>query len=195
MSKVYKRNKLLYGVGINDANYNTQPMIGSKQVMCKYYSTWKSMLERCYDSKYQTKYPTYIGCTVTEEWLTFSNFRNWMMLQDWEGKCLDKDTLAQGNKIYSPETCIFVTNAINLLFIKRDAGRGEYKLGVSFHKKKGKYISQCKIDGKNKFLGYYLTEEEAYQVYVSFKTAHIRTIALEQTDLRLREALLNYVVE
>ena len=30
-------------------------------------------------------------------------------------KCLDKDILVQGNKVYSPNTCIFVTNDINVL--------------------------------------------------------------------------------
>ena len=195
MSKLRTRNKLLYGVGINDADYNTQPYVDSKQVMCKYYSTWRDMLKRCYDSKYQIKYPTYIGCSVCDEWLTFSNFKKWMEIQDWENKCLDKDILAQNNKVYSPETCIFVTNAINLLFIKNDAVRGEYKLGVSFRKDSGKYLAHCNVNGKTKHLGYYLTEEEAYQVYKVFKQAHIRTLALEQTNLRLRDAMLNYVVE
>ena len=128
MSKLRTRNRLIHGVGINDANYNTQVRVNGKLVVCKYYRTWKNMLERCYDSNLHLKHPTYIGCIVCEEWLTFSNFKAWMETQDFGGKDLDKDILVKGNKIYSPETCIFVTNAINLLFIKRDAGRGEYKL-------------------------------------------------------------------
>ncbi len=195
MTKLYKRNKLVYGVGINDSDYNINTTIDSKQVICKYYLTWRSMLQRCYDSKYQVNKPTYIGCSVCEEWLTFSNFKNWMMLQDWEGKCLDKDILVQGNKVYSPSTCVFVTNAINALFTKSDAARGQYKLGVSFHKRDGMFTAQCKANGKNKFLGYYLTEEEAYQVYKIFKQAHIRNIALEQPDERLKQSMLQYIVE
>jgi hypothetical protein len=195
MRKVQTKTQLIYGVGINDADYCTNPTVSGKRVICKYYQTWYSMLQRCYSSKSQAKRPTYIGCAVCEEWLTFSNFKKWMETQDWEGKCLDKDILVQGNKVYSPETCIFVTDAINLLFIKSDAARGEYKLGVSFKKENGKYQAQCKMNSKVKHLGYYLTEEEAYQVYKIFKQAHIRTLALEQTNLRLRDAMLNYVVE
>jgi hypothetical protein len=195
MKKLHKRNKLTHGVGINDSDYNINPTVNGKQVPCKYHQTWRSMLNRCYNFKYQAKRPTYIGCTVTKEWLTFSNFKAWMETQDFEDKQLDKDILVQGNKIYSPDTCIFVTDTINKLFIKRDASRGEYKLGVCFKKENGKYQAACNVNGKSKFLGYYLTEEEAYQAYKIFKQAHIRSIALEQTDERLKQAMLNYVVE
>ena len=194
MSKLRTR-KLVLGIGINDSDYNTQPIINGKQVRCKYYNTWTNMLKRCYDPKYQAKHHTYIGCTVTEEWLIFSNFKAWMETQDYEGKQLDKDILVRGNRIYSPNTCIFVSNTINLLFTKSDAARGEYKIGVSFKKENGKYLAQCQVNSKTKYLGLFLTEEEAYQTYKIFKTSHIRTIALEQSDSRLREAMLNYVVE
>lgn len=195
MNKLRTRNKLIFGVGINDSDYNIETIVDGKRILCKYYQTWHSMLRRCYSSIYQAKCPTYIGCTVVEEWFNFSIFRNWMMLQDWKGKQLDKDLLFQGNKVYSSETCLFVTNSINSLFIKSDGSRGQYKIGVSFKKETGKYQANCNVKGKLKFLGYYLTEEEAHTVYKIFKTAHIRTIALEQSDIRLKEAMLRYVVE
>lgn len=194
MNKLRPKTKLVFGVGINNADYCVSPTINGKRLHCKYYITWYSMLRRCYDSKTQIKYTTYIGCTVCEEWLIFSNFKKWMENQDFEGKQLDKDILIRGNKVYSPDSCIFVTDNINSLFVKSDASRGKYKIGVCFNKHDSKFIAQCQVNGKKKHIGCYLTEEEAYQAYVSFKTAHIHSIALEQTDERLREAMLNYIV-
>lgn len=43
---------------------------------------------------------------------------------------LDKDILVAGNKIYSPETCLFVPNRINSLLI-RGVKTGPLPLGVS----------------------------------------------------------------
>lgn len=78
----------------------------------KAYSTWFNMLIRCYDERYQTRQPSYIGCTVCEEWLVFSNFYHWYS-ENYPSDCgkwqLDKDTIVDGNKTYGPDTCRFVT--------------------------------------------------------------------------------------
>ena len=96
-----KTRKLVYGVGINDSNYvvrrfETIGYVNGKQKqkliwVCPYYQTWTNMLNRCYSIKYQERNKTYIGCSVSEEWKTFSNFRSWMMTKDmcfcvWNGK-------------------------------------------------------------------------------------------------------------
>jgi hypothetical protein len=52
-------------------------------------------------------------------------FKKWMEQQDWDGKCLDKDIIAPGSKLYSPETCAFVLKATNLFVIACDASRGD----------------------------------------------------------------------
>ncbi len=81
----------------------------------KIYVTWYSMIERCYGVRYQKRCPTYIGCTVCREWHNFQNFAEWMDSQDYEGKDLDKDIKAKGNKVYSPDTCAFVSHAENVI--------------------------------------------------------------------------------
>jgi len=104
-----KAKKLVYGVGINDADYVTQKWetisyVNGKQKQnlvweCHYYRTWCGMLMRCYSAKHQERNPTYKGCSVSEEWLRFSNFKSWMERQDFEGMQLDKDLLFEGNKV------------------------------------------------------------------------------------------------
>jgi len=99
------------------------------------YKTWNHMLERCYTEKYHKRFPTYIDCSVCDEWLNFQNFAEWYYNNVWndnfkESK-LDKDILVKGNKVYSPQTCILVDNNINCLFTKCDKTRGGYPIGVS----------------------------------------------------------------
>tara|TARA_R110002050_G_scaffold11693_1_gene39168 strand:- start:71 stop:445 length:375 start_codon:yes stop_codon:yes gene_type:complete len=103
--------KFIHGVATNDADYFTQ----YKGKTCPYYSRWRKMLERCYSVEWQESKPTYKECSVCNEWLLFSNFKSWMINQDWIGKELDKDIINNGNKTYSPENCAFVSRKVNLL--------------------------------------------------------------------------------
>lgn len=81
----------------------------------KIYKTWRCMIGRCYDKNIHKRQPTYAGCIVDSEWHNFQNFADWMELQDYDGKELDKDTLVKGNKIYSKDTCTFITHAENTI--------------------------------------------------------------------------------
>tara|TARA_R110000787_G_C13228745_1_gene426987 strand:+ start:78 stop:668 length:591 start_codon:yes stop_codon:yes gene_type:complete len=189
-----KKPKLVCGVGINDADYVVQPKIDGKVVCCNFYRAWRNMIQRCYSEKYQSLKPTYIGCTVTKEWLVFSVFKSWMEKQDWEGKSLDKDILIQSNKIYSSSTCIFVANSINNILTNSTSSRGKYPVGVHFFKSSGKYMSQCSGKEGGAYLGCYDTPQEAHQAYKAAKYKRIAEIANQQSE-PLRTALLNYVIE
>lgn len=153
------------------------------------------MLCRGYSELYKAKHPTYEDVTVCEEWHKLSNFKAWMECQDWEGKQLDKDILVVGNKVYSPDTCVFVTKNTNCFMIECDASRGEYPIGVSFHKASGKFQAQIQGAGKgNKYLGIYNTTEEAHQVWLTEKTRFAKILAAEQTDPRVAKAILDRYV-
>ena len=196
------KTKLVYGVGINDADYVVVKMetIGYengkiKQRMvwsCPYYRAWKSMLRRCYSAKLQEKYPTYAGCSVSEEWLTFSVFKSWMEEQDWEGMQLDKDILFNGNKVYSAETCAFVTSVVNNFATDCGAARGEWMIGVNWHKRDGKFRAICRnpFTKKQENLGYFTCEEEAHQAWLKRKLELAKDLAGVQTDERVAKALV-----
>ena len=185
---------LVFGVGINDADYSVHQNNNGKQMTCPYYSSWKNMIRRCFSGVLHSKYPTYIGCVVCDEWLTFSAFKAWMMRQDWQGKHLDKDILVQGNKKYGPDLCLFVTGAINNLITNRRAARGGYPQGVSFCKVNFKYSARCRANSKNKWLGYHDTPELAHEAHKEFKYKVIANIAEKQSE-PLRSALLRYKIE
>lgn len=194
--------KLVCGVGINDADYVIQKgetikcidgKIKQKLIwVCPFYRVWHSMLNRCYSSKYQERRPTYKGCSVSEEWLTFSNFRAWMVTQDWDGKQLDKDLLFEGNKIYSPDTCVFVSGMVNNFTIDSGASKGDLMIGVYWHKSTNKFRSKCcnPFINKQEHLGYFDSEQDAHNAWLNRKLELAKELAAIQTDERVAKALI-----
>lgn len=164
------------------------------------YSFWNNMIKRCY-SKITNKYrPTYENKIVCEEWLNYNTFYKWYKDNyysiDDEKMMLDKDILYKGNKIYSPETCIFVPQYINSLFTKCTKARGKYLIGVSFIE--DKYISHISKNGKNIILGRFDSEKEAHERYKIEKERFIKQKADEYKDKipkKLYDAMYRYVVE
>jgi len=187
--------RLIYGVGTNDSNYVTKPTtIDGFRIPCPFYVKWLDMLTRCYSEKLHKRTPSYIGCTVCADWLVFSKFKSWMIEQDWRYKELDKDLLIQGNKLYSPDTCLFIEKEINLLLTDRKKVQGKLKKGVSFHKKTGKIRAQCSFNSKQQHIGLYDTEEEAYEAYKTYKYNLIKRISRKQKE-PIKSALLNYKID
>ena len=170
------------------------------------YAIWHHMLTRCYDPKFHKRYPTYEGCKVEDFLLNFQHMGEWINENYYEvpGEkiCLDKDILYKGNKIYSRETCIFVPERINLLFIKHDNARGNDPIGVRL-RQSGNYQARCSnAYGKYVTLGTYNSEEEAFQVYKKYKEKVIKeTIDSYEGKIpepyysRLKTAMYNYEVE
>ena len=185
------------GFGINDAEYQTHKSTknGRKYQRCPFYVRWSDMIKRCYYQKHLNRNPTYVGCSVCEEWRLFSNFKKWMEQQDWKGKQLDKDILLKGNKIYSPKTCIFVTQDVNKLLGDCGRARGDLPQGVHACKQcKSKKFRARFRRGKGTVvhLGYFKTSEEASEVYLKAKQDYILEIAenLKDEDPRLKPALI-----
>lgn len=191
-----KRTTLVYGVGINDSTHNlitTEYVNGKRKTvwLCPFGQCWKKMLERCYSRKFISRNPTYDGCSVCEEWKLFSSFSAWMQSQDWQGKQLDKDILNPGNKIYSPENCIFVSAKLNSFFTDRSADRGDWPIGVCLNKRRGKFQGSCRnpFTGKREYSRYFDHAETAHQYWLSRKHELACQYAETQTDERIIMAL------
>lgn len=87
-----------------------------------YYNTWNGMIHRCY-AEQDEKYKPYKNVTVCDRWLTFENFyEDCKKIDGFDEEqflqnnlVLDKDIKQryQKHKVYSPETCTWVTKAEN----------------------------------------------------------------------------------
>lgn len=187
---------MIYGVGINDAGYaiTKNAYINGKQTRvwtCPFYQSWHSMLSRCYSALYQAKQTTYVGCSVVDEWHRFSFFREWMISQPWQGRQLDKDTLVIDNKIYGPDTCIFISQAMNLFLNSQSRRRGEWPLGVNQDKRDGKFQAECSnpFTGVTDRLGRFDCPDAAHEAWRKRKHQHALRYADMQDDPRIAMAL------
>lgn len=139
----------------------------------KFYSIWSKMLQRCYSDKYKNRFKTYENVSCCEEWLNYSVFEKWCYdnYYELEGERteLDKDILVKGNKIYSPETCIFVPRKINTCFVSQNLIKDNgLPCGITVDSK-NVYNAQCNTqNGRvykyskdlNKVLNFYKIEKE-----------------------------------
>lgn len=158
---------------------------------------WCGMLERCYSEKFRRVHPTYEKCTVDKRWHNFQTFAKWF--DEYSNYCkelfLDKDIIVQGNKVYSPDNCTFVSRKVNNLVTARGANRGAYKLGVSWHRQHRKFYACCNDgDGKHVFLGLHDTEDKAHESYKEYKYKIFKSLAEKQNDIRIKQGLLNWVI-
>ena len=166
------------------------------------YVKWYSMMNRCYSEKSLSKEPTYRDCIICEEWHNFQNFAKWYddnyyELED-ETMCLDKDILIKGNKIYSPNTCVFAPIKINSIFVKKP--KRKLPTGIVKHHKK--YIVYCGTNKNNhNYLGVFQTIKEAFEAYKTSKESYIKEVADEYKNKypnfpqNLYNAMYNYEVE
>ena len=191
----------VYGVGI----IGLEPTVDENGEQLDSYKCWRNILQRCYSAKCQEKKPTYKGCSVCDEWLYYPNFKKFYDNNYYEinnkTSQLDKDILAKGNKVYSPETCIFVPGFINKLFTKSQKTRGELPIGVCYHKASKKYVAQLSIfkdrERTIKHLGCFDTVNEAFKTYRQAKEDYIKEVADEYKDripVKLYEAMYEYEV-
>lgn len=194
----------VYGIGITG---NEAPRMNGKDKL-KEYRAWVRIIERCVKGASSPKCLTYEDCSVSEDFLYYPNFYNWIINQEnyevWkttENFAVDKDIICKGNKIYCPDKCCLVPNNINNLIKPASARRGNCVIGV-FLDNKNRYVAQCwnGLESRNVFLGKYDKEYDAFLAYKDYKEKLIKKTAdLEYSkgtiSTACREALHNYIVE
>lgn len=139
------------------------------------YKCWANLLRRCFSVKVQEKQPAYIPCGIDEEWLNYANFKRFYDANYRDGYHIDKDLLVDGNKVYGPDTCVFIPKALNLaLTSQRPSDKG---LPTGVMANRGKYQVQLGICGDRVCLGSYVTVSEASKVYKASKEYYINALA------------------
>lgn len=168
------------------------------------YKTWHNMLKRCYSVNYQKQRPTYVGTTVCNEWLLFSNFEKWCAGKFVTGYVLDKDFIAGDLKIYSPETCAFIPKELNNSILERDYN-STYPLGVTLVKQKNgvAFSSWISTFGKKRYLGIRTCEKDAHKLWqIAKKEYFIEILEIHKNldnsvldGIRRRISMLEYHIE
>ena len=192
------KDKLLptvLGVGIVGDKYDCK--INGNHV--KEYQLWVDMLKRCYSEKRHLSSPTYKECEVSENFKSYEYFYEWCNKQvgfGVQGFDLDKDLLAKGNKVYSEHTCVFVPHEINSLLVTSKSRRGNHPIGVMWHKASNKFCAILNVN-KQRYLGFFNSELEAFEAYKQAKESFIKEQANKwkgKIDDRAYEALMSYEV-
>ena len=185
----------VYGVGYLGGNFELKTYCNGKK--CPIYDVWFRMMERCYSKKVHGRFPSYIGCHVSDDFKDYSKWRAWYDDYQYkhDGWQLDKDLLIKGNKTYSIETCVFLPKEINSMLTHRKKSKGDYPIGVMLEK--GKFRAMICTNGIGRRLGSFDSVTEAFNAYKEAKESYIKEIANKwksQIDPRAYEALYNYTV-
>lgn len=105
----------VYGVGFIGQGPHRARVEGKRTAA---YGCWVNMLGRCYETPRRKVNAAYAGVTVCREWHNFQRFAEWYEATHPHNASelheLDKDRASHGAKIYSPETCQWLTRHANL---------------------------------------------------------------------------------
>jgi hypothetical protein len=159
--------KLVYGVGLNDVHGGSGPH-GRDPI----YVAWHGMMMRCYSPKYISRYPAYMGCAVFEGWHRFSGFRAWMLTHSWQGMVLDKDLLVPGNKLYGPETCVFIPAWLNNFLSNLVPKNRDLPMGVATTGHR--YTARYSCREKPVTIGHFDSPDQAHAAYRRYRLSEMR---------------------
>ena len=166
----------LFGFGVNDS---VGIIKGSEP---KGYRLWRDMVARCYSVKKLFRNKSYETCTISSDFVRYSDFASWCKDQvgfDMDNYHLDKDILSTCGKIYSKDTCCFIPRELNCLY----KSILHWKKGDMNHSfLKGVYVCRITRFGKTFNLGSFKTIGEADLVYSVAKMNYIKDVCVKYAD-------------
>lgn len=167
-----------------------QPTIDGK-IKSKVFYYWFNMMKRCYAESQKDKNKSYFGkATICKEWHNFQNFAEWFYENIYEfneGRLhIDKDILGNGNKVYSPDTCVIIPQRINMIFMKKPNSDG---LPTCVSKNKTDYT----VHYNGKKIGKIETLEEAIVLHDKHQLKHVKEVAHEYKD-KIPEKVYNILI-
>lgn len=160
------------------------------------YCRWLNLKVRTCDNKaYLSTRPNYSG--VSNNFNCFDGFVEWSIneigynekeniggvLQNFH---LEKDLLSgRSGKIYSPETCLFVPQKVNMFTCIKSRNKIKdltLPVGVVFHKRDKKFMAQISTEGKYNFLGYFTNKIDAHRAWQLAKINYGEYLASEYKE-------------
>lgn len=168
------------GVGfMGEGKYKARksPSNGGKKY--KSYACWENMLWRVYGENHRVANRYYgRGVEVCEEWHNLQNFVPWF-IENFPykgGFTLDSDLFRCGDKIYSPDTCVFIPQEINKFFAAANKVRGEFPVGVTQYKS-GRFTAFVGHGGEEISKHGFSDPDEAFLWYKKTKEDALRELA------------------
>lgn len=164
-------------------------------------SVWRQMKHRANAWTYDDRFKSYYGCSYSEEWEEYNNFRDWYLSHMYntygEGLCLDKDLLIKGNRVYSPSTCCLIPHRINTSISTRRKGKNGLPPGVTRNPYNyNQYLVSVSFDGIS-IRGKFDNKEDAFKFYKDQKEKNIKALAKYYIDILpeyIYDALLRYSI-
>ena len=155
---------------------------------------WDNIQNRCRPNRAcQERWKTYKG--VLNSFSDFQEFAGWCQSQygyferEDNGRfwSLDKD-LRTDKRVYSPESCMFIPNEVNTVFINCKKFN-DLPLGVYFDSNSGKFKAQIRGTAKRN-LGLFWSDVDAHKAWQQAKVVQIQNLLAKYNEhLLMQEAL------
>lgn len=167
----HSQNKCVSGVN------KTAKALASEKGLLKEYTIWSNIVGRCnrgYAKLHEDFY-------TFDSWLGWAKEQKGFMDKDGNGNLfqLDSDLFSTDEKMYSPDTCVFIPKEINSI-CKPNMLRDDLPRGVSpFGSKDKPYKVSISVDGVTKHIGNYKTIEEASAVSKQARLGRVRLLEIK----------------